>query len=75
MRFPILPSGSIPWELIAPHAKQADRNHGQTLERLAARGGLSACEAIAVIEDRSWKRMAPEEARRRLKDIAGEEFK
>jgi hypothetical protein len=45
---------TIPWALIAPHEKQAQRNHYQTLERLAERGGLSAREALAVIEDRPF---------------------
>ena len=46
---------SIPWKLLAPHASQARRNHSQTLEELAQRGGLSACEAVAVIEGRGWR--------------------
>lgn len=46
--------GSIPWAVIAPHEPQAQRNHGQTLERLSERGGLSPCEAIAVLTDRDY---------------------
>lgn len=43
----------IPWDLIEPHEGQALLNHGgQTLGRLAERGGLAPYEAIAVIEDR-----------------------
>ena len=42
---------SIPWGLIAPHEKRARNNHGQSLEILARRGGLSIDEALAVIED------------------------
>jgi hypothetical protein len=45
----------IPWAMIAPHAEQARRNHGQTLHRLHERGGLSWCEALAVLEDRKWR--------------------
>lgn len=45
---------TIPWELLAPHEQQARRNHQQTLEELAMRGGLSATEALAVIEDRPF---------------------
>ncbi|WP_062117250.1 hypothetical protein [Aureimonas sp. AU40] len=48
---------SIPWSMIAPHEAQAQVNHHQTLDRLDARGGLTPCEAIAVLEDRSWSRM------------------
>ena len=38
---------TIPWAMIAPHERQADLNHDQSLERLAQRGGLNACEALA----------------------------
>lgn len=49
----------IPWEVIAPHEAQAHKNHGQSLERLAARGGLSYREMYAVLRDKefdSWNR-------------------
>lgn len=55
--FPIMDSmlmDSVPWDFIAPHEAQAQRNHGQSLKRLAERGGLSACEALAVAEGRPW---------------------
>ena len=32
---------SIPWSLVERWRTQAERNHGQTLERLAERGGLA----------------------------------
>jgi len=31
---------SVPWAYVEQYRKQAERNHGQTLERLAERGGL-----------------------------------
>ena len=50
----------LPWELLAPHDEQAKRNHGgQNLEKLASRGGLSACEAVAIIEDTDYRKMWP----------------
>lgn len=49
----------IPWAFIAPHNEQALRNHGQSLERLAQRGGLAACEAIDIIESRRWGSSRP----------------
>lgn len=69
-RFPIMKSKvklnahvvNLPWEAILPHEAQAKKNHGQSLERLAERGGLSACEAIAILEDRDWKRMDEQDA-------------
>lgn len=63
---------SIPWDMVAPHERQALMNHGgQSLERLAERGGLSACEAVAVLEDRQWRRMHKSEAVRRLEELVG----
>jgi hypothetical protein len=47
----------VPWSLMAPHERQANRNHDQTLERLNERGGLAPCEMVAVIEDRPWRKM------------------
>lgn len=60
---------TIPFSLLAPHEKQAQHNHGQTLKRLAERGGLSPDEAVAVLEDREWHRMAKEESISRLNEL------
>lgn len=53
--FPIITSNHkkeyIPYEIIKSHENQAIKNHGQTLERLAQRGGLSWSEAYAVLID------------------------
>lgn len=38
---------AVPWSAVEPHRGQAFRNHGQTLEQLAGRGGLEP-EAIAL---------------------------
>jgi hypothetical protein len=47
---------SIPWESIAPHEEQAKRNHGgQTIARLAERGGLGPNEAICVLLDKPYE--------------------
>lgn len=40
----------FPWGLLWPHQAQADDNHGQTLQRLAERGGLDPQEMLMVIE-------------------------
>ena len=40
---------SVPWSIVAPHDEQAQRNHNQTLEQLARRGGLSPGELAAVL--------------------------
>lgn len=62
----------VPWELLAPHQAQARRNHMQSLERLATRGGLSPCEMVAVLEDRPWRKMSDEEASAALTRIVDE---
>lgn len=53
-----LPVLRIPWAMIAPMDDQARLNHcGQSLRRLEERGGLAACEAIAILERRRWREM------------------
>lgn len=48
--------------MIAPHEEQARRNHDQSLQRLAERGGLTADEALAILEDRRHRDMPIVEA-------------
>jgi hypothetical protein len=48
-KFPIMGGPTIPWASIAPYDGQAQRNHSQTLERLAERGGLDVHEALHVM--------------------------
>jgi hypothetical protein len=45
---------SVPWSFVAQHEVQARRNHHQSIERLAQRGGLCPAEMIAVVTDRDW---------------------
>lgn len=42
----------VPWSFVAPHEARAFTNHGQSLQRLAERGGLSPAELLCVLEDR-----------------------
>lgn len=44
----------VPFAMLAPHEAQAQRNHGQTLGRLAQRGGLDAAEALDILDGRRW---------------------
>lgn len=59
----------VPWSLIAPHEIQAQKNHHQTLERVAERGGLCPSEMVAVIEDRPWHPMDEVNAINRLAEL------
>lgn len=60
-QFPVLHSSHrdgdaeyIPWEILEPHEAQIYANHGQSLEQLASRGGLSWREIYAVITDKEF---------------------
>lgn len=49
-----MPGGAISWDLIAPHERRAERNHGKLLDQLAAEGGLTWQEALAVLQQRRY---------------------
>jgi lambda repressor-like predicted transcriptional regulator len=57
--------------LFVPHEAQAQANHGQSVARLSERGGLSPCEAVAILLDRRWEPMDEEAAWALLADIVG----
>ena len=61
--FPVLNSGgeSVPWDAVEPHRKQAEKNHFQTLEQLAGRGGLSWKELYFVLTDSPFQRLKYEQ--------------
>ena len=62
--FPILGSKGavVDLQLVADHGRQAYTNHGQTVTRLAERGGLSWSELHAVLHNRRWQKMDETEA-------------
>ena len=62
---------AIPWALISSHDEQAQTNHGQTLNRLAERGGLGPSEALAIIEDRRWEALPEPACERALMALFG----
>ncbi len=46
---------TVPWSFLAPHEAQAKHNHGgQTLNRLAERGGLGPSEMLAIVKGLYW---------------------
>lgn len=62
-RMPIAGHGfSVPLDLL--NEEWAQRNHLQSLKVLSSRGGLSPCEAAAIIERRPWRHMKTQEALR-----------
>lgn len=64
---------SIPWSMIAPCERQAISNHSQDLAKLASRGGLSVCEALAVLDGMPWAKRDLTIANQRLNERV-EEF-
>lgn len=64
-KFPIMGSAMIPWEVLEPHEPQAITNHGQTLQKLASRGGLDWGEAAAILEDRRFEKKDMDERKSR----------
>jgi hypothetical protein len=45
---------SVPWGFVTEHERQCQRNHSQTVQRLAERGGLSPAELVHVLRDEQW---------------------
>ena len=57
---------SVTWRPTAADEKRADKNHGQTLARLAERGGVNWSELAAILEDRAWVWIEPGPAQVRV---------
>lgn len=70
-KYPVLTSAFektkeyVPWDMLSPHENRAYRNHGQSLEELARRGGLGWGEILAILEDRPWSSISRDEAKNR----------
>jgi hypothetical protein len=65
---------SIPWEFAKQYEKEIQNNHGQTLEELDRRGGLSELEMLTAIDgDRlvssKWKFIHPDQALEKLNQL------
>ncbi len=69
-RYPIQDGPSVPWEFMAPHEAQARKNHGQTLERLAERGGLGCAEAWVIVHGLKHMDILHEEHKRKWIELA-----
>lgn len=70
-KYPVIgtkPQEYIPHEVLIPHEKRAIYNHGgQSLKRLAERGGLSWYEILCVLEDtRDIENVKNEDCKRRV---------
>lgn len=65
---------TVPWAMLEEHRAQARANHGgRELEDIAIyKGGLTPCEAVAILEDREWERMPFTGATLRLRELVDE---
>lgn len=54
---------SIPMRLLMLYEEQALRNHSQSLQRLAERDGMGACEILGIIQGLRWSqfRITPDD--------------
>lgn len=59
----------VPWELLDACTVRIRANHGQSIERLAERGGLDPAELCAILEDRNYAPMPFEKANKRLASL------
>lgn len=48
---------SIPMRLLVPFERQAVRNHSQSLQRLAERGGMDSTEILGMVRGLSWSQL------------------
>lgn len=60
---PLMGTG-IAIRMVFLSAEQAQKNHGQSLQLLAQRGGLAPSEALALMECRAWQPSKEKEALR-----------
>jgi hypothetical protein len=51
---PLAPQ-SIPFWIVEMHERQAQRNHGQSVQRLKERQGCSWSELLAILTDRAYR--------------------
>ncbi len=49
--------------------ERAFKNHTQSLQALNERGGVTWCEALALLEDREWVSMAEVRAIARIEEL------
>jgi hypothetical protein len=68
--FPIQDGPSVPWAYMAPHEAQARKNHGQTLEGLAKRGGLGCAEAWVIVHGLKHRDILREEHKNKWIELA-----
>ena len=55
-KFPIIHTNEyIEWDIVEPYSERALINHGQTLERLAERGGLDWYETLCLLLNKPFR--------------------
>jgi len=73
--FKLMDGPAIEWAIIEPFNAIAQRNHGQNLDTLHSRGGLSVKEALAVLTGKRWdayRNLSPDAAIQELAVVIGQ---
>ncbi len=52
----------LPWAMIQPCGRRLMLNFGSTLSDMVLRGGLSVCEAVAVLNDEPFTLLTQQQA-------------
>ncbi len=67
---------NVPWAMLEPFEGNAKKNHDQSLQRLAERGGLDVTEMVAIIEGHTirWLRDQAESSPARSPRERGSKF-
>ena len=63
---------AVAWDVLEERRWRVLRNHGDTPDSLAERGGLSWCELLAIVEDRPWRPMPARDAYQRFRRLTAE---
>ena len=63
---------SIPMRLLQPYEEQALRNHSQSLQRLAERGGMDSSEFLGMVSGLRWSllKVRPDDEAELIKWVA-----
>jgi lambda repressor-like predicted transcriptional regulator len=61
--------GPFVWVPTEADRRQAQSNHGQSLERLAQRGGMSWCEMAAIVLNKPWRKFEQPYAKAICRDV------
>jgi hypothetical protein len=60
---------AVAWDVLDERRRRVLRDHGDSPDGQAERGGLSWCELVAIVEDRPWRPMPARAAYERFRRL------